>query len=313
MTENSTSTAKPQKRPAPVRRSVVNGASSHSSAQPNMQQEAQNQSRATSPSEAAAHAARKERERKLPFGIIVSWIALAATVACNVLFEMLKLGGTTAAEVSGQVFAWFTPAGYAFTIWAVIYLGLAAWLVSITRENGVRGQSFRLQTLLFTISCALNVAWLATFHFVHVGAALAIIIVLWGVLALLYSVEQRSRVPLVRRVPMSIYLGWISVATIANSANLITRTVEDIATLNEISTVAITVVVLLAGYAMARIANDRVFPLAIIWSTIAVGVHLLQVSPATATAVFAVTAVGTILTYVRIDAFSGKAPTAQKH
>lgn len=249
-----------------------------------------------------------KRTRFAPAGVIASWVALAATVLCNALFEYLKLGGTTAAEVSDQVFTWFTPAGYAFSIWAVIYLAMTIWLIAITKESmkpdRVFANDLQGQQLLFIASCALNVAWLALFHFQHIAASLAVIIVLWATLALLYTLEHRPGTNPVRSAPISIYLSWISVATIANSACLVTRSVGEIALLNEIGTVGITVVVLLAGYAMARISNDNVFPLVLIWATVAVGVHLLQVSPVTATAVFAVTAVGAAVTYLRPEAFT---------
>ena len=241
-------------------------------------------------------------------GTIISWIAFATTVICNALFEILKLGGTTAAEVSDQVFTWFTPAGYAFSIWAVIYLAMGVWLFAVTRESMRADRAFdeglQGQLSLFIGSCALNVTWLALFHFQYIAASLAVIIVLWAVLALLYAMEHRPGVEPMRSVPLSIYLSWISVAAIANSACLITRSVGSIAVLNEITTVAITVVILLAGYAMARMSNDRVFPLVLIWATIAVGVHLLQVSPVTSTAVFVVTALGAALTYLREDTFA---------
>lgn len=245
-----------------------------------------------------------------PVGIVASWIAFAATIICNVSFELLRLGGTTSAEVSNQVFAWFTPAGYAFSIWTLIYLALGVWLISITRNFLKEGLRTYAQEGLFCVSCALNIAWLATFHFEHVAGALVVIILLWGVLAALYAAEHRARAPLARRAPVSLYLGWISVASIANAANLSARTLGDVAMLDEVSTVALTVVVLLAGYAMCRMADDKVFPLVIIWATVAVGVHLINASPATATAVLSVTVVGALLTYLRPETLIHKKQAA---
>lgn len=245
-----------------------------------------------------------------PVGIVASWIAFAATIICNVSFELLRLGGTTSAEVSNQVFAWFTPAGYAFSIWTLIYLALGVWLISITRNFLKEGPKTYAQEGLFCASCALNIAWLATFHFEHVASALVVIILLWGVLAALYATEHRARAPLARRAPVSLYLGWISVASIANAANLSARTLGNVTMLGEVSTVALTVVVLLAGYAMCRMADDKVFPLVIIWATVAVGVHLIDASPATATAVFSVTVVGALLTYLRPETLIHKKEAA---
>lgn len=46
--------------------------------------------------------------------LVISYIVL---VAFNALSEALELGGVTAGDVSNEVFAWFAPAGYVFSIW----------------------------------------------------------------------------------------------------------------------------------------------------------------------------------------------------
>lgn len=315
------------KKAAPVRRSTVSrrrprkaadahaqarsGAPSHEGRENDAQRTRHRGN--TAEARQAIHHAREAAEQAKeapPAGIVVSWIAFAATIICNVSFELLRLGGTTSAEVSNQVFAWFTPAGYAFSIWTLIYLALGVWLVGITRNFLKEGPQTHVQEGLFCASCALNIAWLAAFHFEHVASALVIIIMLWGVLAALYAAERRAKAAFARRAPVSLYLGWISVASIANAANLSARTLGDVAMLGEVSTVALTVVVLLAGYAMCRIADDKVFPLVIIWATVAVGVHLIDASPATAAAVLSVSVVGTLLTYLRPETLIHKKEAA---
>lgn len=320
------------KKAAPVRRSTINTNRARKAESAHAETHGDTPSRKRQPEHSKATQASETRREKAvagarqtvyraretaeqvkeapPVGIVASWIAFAATVICNVSFELLRLGGTTSAEVSNQVFAWFTPAGYAFSIWTLIYLALGVWLISITRNFLKEGPRTYAQEGLFCASCALNIAWLATFHFEHVAGALVVIILLWGVLAALYAAEHRARAPLARRAPVSLYLGWISVASIANAANLSARTLGNVTMLGEVSTVALTVVVLLAGYAMCRIADDKVFPLVIIWAAVAVGVHLIDASPATATAVFSVTVVGALLTYLRPETLIHKKEAA---
>lgn len=308
---------------APVRRSSLNSSRSRSrkaeQAQAHVEQAAatsRENRRGAAPSgktRGTAYRARETAEQLRdapPTGIVACWVAFAATVICNVSFELLRLGGTTSAEVSNQVFAWFTPAGYAFSIWTLIYLALGVWLISITRNYLKEGPRTYAQEALFSASCVLNIAWLATFHFEHVGAALVVILLLWGALAALYAAERQAKAPLSRMAPTSLYLGWISVASIANAANLATRAIGEVPALGEVSTVALAVVVLLAGYAMSRMADDKVFPLVVIWATVAVGVHLMDASPATATAVISVTVVAALLTYLRPETLIHKKEAA---
>lgn len=311
------------KKAAPVRRSSLNSSKSRSRKPEAAQTHAEHAAaakrekhRTAEPNgkmRGTAYRAREAAEQLRdapPTGIVACWVAFAATVICNVSFELLRLGGTTSAEVSDQVFAWFTPAGYAFSIWTLIYLALGVWLISITRNYLKEGPRTYAQEALFSASCVLNIAWLATFHFEHVGAALVVILLLWGTLAALYAAERQAKAPFARMAPASLYLGWISVASIANAANLITRAVGEVPALGEVSTVALVVVVLLAGYAMSRMADDKVFPLVIIWATVAVGVHLMDASPATATAVISVTVVAALLTYLRPETLIHKKEAA---
>lgn len=313
------------KKAAPVRRSSLNSSRSrsrraeHVQAQAraehaaDAQRESRRAARASDKMRGTAYRAREAAEQLRdapPTGIAACWVAFAATVICNVSFELLRLGGTTSAEVSDQVFAWFTPAGYAFSIWTLIYLALAVWLIGITRNYLKEEPRTYAQEALFSASCVLNIAWLAAFHFEHVGAALVVIILLWGALAALYAAERQAKASFARMAPVSLYLGWISVATIANAANLVTRAIGEVPVLGEVSTVALVVVVLLAGYAMSRMADDKVFPLVIIWATVAVGVHLMDASPATATAVISVTVVAALLTYLRPETLIHKKEAA---
>lgn len=238
--------------------------------------------------------------------LIAGWVSYAAMVVCSITFEMARLGGVTASEVSNQVFAWFTPAGYAFSIWGVIYIALALWLVAVTQSVVKQQRDETTSLALFTASSMLNIAWLTVFHLQLIEASLAIILVLLGVLAVFYQQEHRRSLTLMRSAPVSIYLGWITVATIANATNLVTRYVAGTPILNEVSTVAIVVAVMLIGYSVARLADDLVYPLALIWATVAVGVHLMDVSLMTAVAVFAVTGVGTAIIYLRASALPGQ-------
>ena len=230
------------------------------------------------------------------------WIALAATIGLNALFEITRLGGVTSADVSDQVFTWFTPAGYVFAIWTVIYAALALWLVRYPKSMPAKAQGFNVTSILFIASCALNVIWLAVWHFQLIGASLGIIFALWIVLALLYVQTRRTATSRFGWMPISIYVSWVTVATIANAASLVTRMMtEDMPLLGGISTVLIVIGVLAAAFIMKKVFHDPIAPLVALWAIVGVGVHLWTASFATALIVFALAAVGAVFTYLDVS------------
>lgn len=235
--------------------------------------------------------------RGIPPLLVAAWVSYALMVIINISFEALRFGGTTSAEVSNQVFAWFTPAGYAFSIWGLIYVVLGIWMVAATRSVMKFGKDESPSLSTFTSTNILNVVWLTLFHLRYIEASVAVIIMLLAATGLLYYSEHRTSAEPMRTIPVSIYFGWISVASVANVAHLIARYASFSTPVNEISTVIVALAILVAGYALSRVENDLVYPLVIIWALVGVGVHLLDVSPMTSTVIFAVTAAGGVLTY----------------
>ncbi|WP_165253009.1 TspO/MBR family protein [Adlercreutzia sp. ZJ304] len=243
--------------------------------------------------------------------VIAMWVAYVVMVVCNVLFEALRLGGTTSAEVSASVFAWFTPAGYVFSIWGLIYVALLAWLVYYTREesrNAADVTNFTPKTAgLFIASCILNVAWLVLFHFQQTIVALVVIAALWGVLVALYrDIHARylssTWAKVLGWVPISIYVGWISVAVLANASHVITRLAGGSLApfVGELSTLIVVAVVLAAGFLMRKRYDDIAIPLVFLWAIIGVGVNLINVSISTSIIIFALSVIAAFLTFFKV-------------
>lgn len=244
-----------------------------------------------------------------PVTLIIAWVAFVAMIACNFAFEALPLGGLTTAEVSNQVFVWFTPAGYAFAIWTVIYIGLAVWLVALTRDELQYGRASGLASILFTATCAFNVLWLVLFHLQHVGLALVAIILYWGVVALLYGTVHVPGKSMLLKAPISLYLGWLTVATVINATNLVTRSLGSVSLVNEASAIILSLVVLAMGIAMAKLADDYVFPAVLLWAIVAVGVHLVDVNAYIASAIFTMCAISALITYLPLGRLMSKRDT----
>ena len=92
-------------------------------------------------------------------------VALVAVVMVNAIASGLPLGGVTTAEVSARYESLFTPAGYAFAIWGLIYIALFAYVIYQARP--VRRQNVKLAKISrpWQLSCAFNILWIFFWHY----------------------------------------------------------------------------------------------------------------------------------------------------
>jgi hypothetical protein len=145
-----------------------------------------------------------------------------AALTVNVLANALPLNGQNTGEISDRFQVYFVPAGYVFAIWGVIYLGWIAFVVY--QFLPAQRESPRLRNLgyLFALSCVFNAAWLFCWHYNQFGLSVLVMFTLLGLLIASYLKLNIGRTNTTRAekwcvdIPFSIYLGWISVATIAN-------------------------------------------------------------------------------------------------
>ncbi len=154
-------------------------------------------------------------------------IATLATIVVNGLASSLPLNGLTTGEISDQFAVYFVPAGYVFSIWGVIYLGLLAYTVYQALPAQREQTKLRRIGYLYAGAGLANTAWLFLWHYQLFALTVPVMLVLLGLLIAIYLRLEigRQTVTAGRRwlvnVPFSIYLGWITVATIANVATLL--------------------------------------------------------------------------------------------
>ena len=148
-------------------------------------------------------------------------IATLLVIGVNWLANSLPLNGRTAGEVSALVEIPFTPAGYVFSIWGLIYLGLLAY--SLWQLRPASAGSRRLDAIVtpYLVSAAANMAWIFCWHWLRFGDALLVILVLLVSLVLIYRRLRREppASPAERWIvdaTFSLYCGWLCVATLAN-------------------------------------------------------------------------------------------------
>lgn len=155
---------------------------------------------------------------------VTNVVAYILTLIVNYLAVSLPLGGQTTAEIANRYPIYFLPANFTFGIWGVIYLALGIYIVDQARPSQRENPRHRRIGYLFAVSCVANVSWLLLFQNLQFGASMIAMIVLLATLIAIYlrlgigisptSISERVRITL----PFSLYLGWISVATIANAS-----------------------------------------------------------------------------------------------
>jgi hypothetical protein len=149
-------------------------------------------------------------------------LSVILALAVNILANALPLNGQNTGEISDRFKVYFVPAGYVFAIWGVIYLGWIAFV--IYQFLPAQKESPRLRRLgyLFALSGAFNAAWLFCWHYNRFGLSVLVMLTLLGLLIASYLRLNigRTSVGATERwcvdIPFGVYLGWITVATVAN-------------------------------------------------------------------------------------------------
>lgn len=215
--------------------------------------------------------------RNLPYKWINA-ISFAAMVVVNYLSDALPIGGRTNKQVSDMYPVLMTPAGYAFSIWALIYLLLAGFVIYPFLSSSWKRDSIPSLGYWFPVSCALNIAWIFAFQNLQIGLSLLIMVMLLLSLIALYLRTRAITIPTTAemwfiKLPFSIYLGWISVATIINVAVLLRKIGWDGFGLSD-STWAI--IMLAVGTVLAVLVSfpyrDGFYPLVFTWAYIAIAI-----------------------------------------
>jgi len=157
----------------------------------------------------------------------INVLGVVFTIALNGLANALPLNGQTTGEISDRFETYFVPAGYVFSIWGLIYLTLVAFAVYQVLPGQRTNPRLRRVGYLFALSCVANVAWLFLWHYERFPLTMvAMILLLLSLIAIYVRLGIGvTTVPAAEqwfvRVPFRIYLGWVTVATIANASSLL--------------------------------------------------------------------------------------------
>ncbi|WP_377891621.1 TspO/MBR family protein [Alkalihalobacillus sp. R86527] len=206
--------------------------------------------------------------------LLLNILAYLLVITVNALANIIPLNGQTTGEISNKLNVLFTPAGYVFSIWSLIYLLLGLWILRQFPKARRNLPVYQETSSLFVLSCLLNSLWIFMWHYENFGASVIIMILLLLTLIRLYMKVKASDASFWDLLPFSVYLGWISVATIANISYFLTNIDWNGFGLSaSFWTILLMIVAsLLASYFLVY-ENDWVYPLVIVWALIGIGVQ----------------------------------------
>lgn len=207
-------------------------------------------------------------------------VSLVVTVIVNGLANALPINGITTEEISDSFDVFFVPAGYVFAIWGLIYLALIVYATYQALPAQRENPRLRRTGWVFVVSSLANTTWIFCWHYGYYALSVLMMAILLLSLITIYLRLGTGRTAVSRaeqwavRIPFSIYLGWITVATIANITILL-----DFVNWNgwgiapEIWTVImLTVAVVVAGL-MALRHRDVAYLLVLVWAFAGIGVE----------------------------------------
>jgi hypothetical protein len=208
--------------------------------------------------------------------------ALILTILVNYLSNAGMLNGNTMKTISDKYFNYFTPAGYAFSIWGLIYIGLLGFVFYSFRDivkNKDKDSVLLKIGWWFVLSCCANSLWVVAWLSDYTGAS----VLLMGVLLIcLLKIIVNTRMELDSHPfkmylfvfwPFALYSGWISVALIANIAAFFTKIHWSGWGISSVTwTMVMICIAGLINIFMIRVRNLREYGIVGIWALLAIAV-----------------------------------------
>lgn len=203
------------------------------------------------------------------FTILVNGLAGSTTI----------LGGKNTSQISDANPTLITPAGYVFSIWGVIYILLGVFVVFQALPNE-KGKEYQKRIgWLFVLSSVLNIAWLFLWQFEYLSLSVVLMFLLLATLIAIYlrlnigksKASLREKVAV--HLPFSVYLGWITIASIANvAATLVSLNWDGFGISPETWATLIVIVALLITLLVIATRKDLAYGLVIIWALVGIAV-----------------------------------------
>lgn len=209
--------------------------------------------------------------------------ALLMMIVVNALANILPLNGKTTAEISDSYPNLFTPAGYAFSIWGLIYALLLIFAVYQALPSQREKTFLHKIGFFFVLSCIANISWIFLWHYEQIILSLVPMFALLITLIAIYlrlnigRSDAPSKEKLYVHLPFSVYLGWITVAPIANVAAALTAINWDGWGISDVAwTILVIIIAMMITLSVIIKRKDIAFSLVIVWALIGIIVKQIE-------------------------------------
>jgi hypothetical protein len=213
---------------------------------------------------------------------VMTLAAILGSIAINTLSNKFPLNGVNIGTLSNTLFSsvQILPANYAFAIWGLIYIGLIAFGIYQLQPAQRRSPRLRRCGYLLVLACLAQCAWIYLFlarlfplSTIAMLGILVPLIVMYQRLGIGQQHVSRQMRWLVD-IPISVYLGWISVATIVNVAiALYSLNWNGWGMASPVWTVMLMAVSATIAAFMLIQRRDRAYALVIVWALIAIAIR----------------------------------------
>lgn len=211
---------------------------------------------------------------------IVNLLSVLLVIVINYVSQTRYFNDITIGEISRQYNTLFTPAGYAFSIWGIIFLSLFAYVIFQIRRVffSKKDSDFVTKTgYWFFIANFLNSLWVLAFSYDYTGLSVVLMIgILFSLIQIILKTNMErwdAPISIIAFVwwPICLYSGWISVATIANIATYLVKiNWSGFGISSETWTIALIIAAIGINISILIKRNMREFVLVGIWALVAI-------------------------------------------
>ncbi len=206
--------------------------------------------------------------------------ALVVVLLVNILSNALPINNMTQQQLSELNPVLITPAPYVFSIWGLIYLGLIAFTVYQALPRYRENPSVKAVGILFAVSCVFNVLWIFLWHYQHVGWSFIVMLLFLATLVIIYlrlgavTAERTIYDRIMVKYPFSLYLGWISAATLVNlNVWLYNIGWLGVGAGGVFFTILMVIIAALLALAVFYLRQDYIYSAVFVWALIGIGVR----------------------------------------
>jgi hypothetical protein len=214
-------------------------------------------------------------------------LAVIFTIIVNSLANILPIAGKYTAELSDNIPNLFVPAGITFSIWGIIYVLTILFSIYLAKDlfkkEKITKPFLEKISYFFILASLANIIWIFLWHYEQIVLSLLAMLMLLVSLLIIYlrlkiGLEKLTlKEKLFIHVPISVYIGWITVAIIANvTAVLVTIGWDGFGISQELWTILVIIVATIITLLIIITRNDYAYSVVIIWALI--GIYLKRIS-----------------------------------